>query len=136
MKKNTLFDNYINDSLTDSEYEELMEKLQDDEIAEKFTNYLIETQLILNAASNITSVAPSVAPEIKETTFKTVSWKILFLAASIILGLFLLIPQKQQFEVIASTSSTFKSGQFITTKSFLLTYKKIGVGKSSESNLP
>ena len=116
MKKNTLFDNYINDSLTDSEYEELMEKLQDDEIAEKFTNYLIETQLILNAASNITSVAPSVAPEIKETTFKTVSWKILFLAASIILGLFLLIPQKQQFEVIASTSSTFKSGQFINNK--------------------
>ena len=35
MKKNTLFDNYINDSLTDSEYEELMESMLH-KVAKKF----------------------------------------------------------------------------------------------------
>ena len=108
MKRNELFDNFLNDSLTDKEHDELINRLQEDENSEKFVNYIIETNLMINAAENASQNSSN--PKKKSPILFIIG----AVAAILLISFLILIPKTQNFEIVSSTFANFSEGQTIT----------------------
>ena len=108
MKKHELYDKYITDTLSDEEEKELLERLEDEETADQFAEYIIETNMILSAAEDVQFVVPKKKAPIK--------WILLAAAACLVFGIVLFQNQRVTFEVIASTSKEFSKGAIIQSK--------------------
>ena len=108
MKKHELYDKYITDTLSDEEEKELLVRLEDEETADQFAEYIIETNMILSAAEDVQFVVPKKKAPIK--------WILLAAAACLVFGIVLFQNQKVTFEVIASTSKEFSKGSIIQSE--------------------
>ncbi|MCM8540073.1 MAG: FecR domain-containing protein [Lentisphaeraceae bacterium] len=114
MSKHELYDKFLTDSLNEEEEKELLKILEDDEKSEKFTNYIIETNMMVSAAENC-----------KTAEFQTQKSKAevrslyMIAAAMIALGLFLYFkPVQKSYEIISSNIELYENGSFTDEKVF------------------
>lgn len=114
MSNHELYDKFLTGSLSEKEEKELVSILEDDEKSEKFTRYIIETNMMISAAENCESA------ELQTSGPKTKTRTIMMIAAAMIaLGLFILFkPAESSFEVISSNISQYENGSFTDDKSF------------------
>lgn len=114
MSRHDLYDKFLTDSLSEEEEIELLKILEDDEKSEKFTNYIIETNMMVSAAENCETSE-------KQTSNSKAEVRSLYMiaAAMIALGLFIYFkPVQNSYEVISSNISQFKTGAYTDEKSF------------------
>ena len=116
MSKHNLYDKFLTDSLNEDEEKELLAILEDDEKSEKFTNYIIETNMMISAAENCESA------EIQTSRSKTeIRTLIMIAAAMITLGLFIFFKTgTPSFEIVSSNIEQYKQGTFTESKEFTI----------------
>ena len=114
MSKHDLYDKFLTDSLSETEEKELLNILEDDEKSQKFTEHIIETNMMVSAAENCESA------ETQTIRAKTEIRSIIMIAAAMIaLGLFLFFkPIKGPFEIVSSNISNYKAGSFSSDEIF------------------
>ena len=105
-----LFDKYINDELTPEEENELAKLLENSEVADELANYIIETNMMVNAALNVEA-------ETKQTSVKKFNYLYLLAAAAAIIVGFILFsrPSSAKFEIVMSSVSEFSKGTSLST---------------------
>lgn len=105
MTHQDLFDKYINDELTQEEETELVKLLENSEIADQMASYIIETNMMVNAALNIEA-------DDRQVPAKKFNFIYLMAAAAAIIVGFIMLnrPPSIQYEVVISSNSQFEQG--------------------------
>ena len=126
-----LYDKFLTDSLNESEEKELLEVLSDEEKANEFTEYIIETNMMVSSAENIEALKK------QNTKSRTENRLILMIAAAmIILGLLLYFqPQKFAYTVAASTSNQFSKGQTLNEETIQIEQGQLSLISSSGNEI-
>lgn len=116
MKKNDLYDKFLTDSLNENEEQALLEILEDEQKANSFTEYIIETNMMVSAAENINSASTQI-----ENSRSEIRSVIFIAAAMIVLGFILFFSSsKESFTVSASNVAALPEGtEFINKKIYL-----------------
>ncbi|MCM8530211.1 MAG: FecR family protein, partial [Lentisphaeraceae bacterium] len=112
MSKHELYNKYLNDSLSEAEEEELIKILNDDEKSQSFTNYIVETNMMVSAAEN----CELLDRQVSKSTLRIFT----AIAAAFVLVFLIFKPNSTSFEVVSSDFRTYKKGTYIDTDSIIV----------------
>ncbi|MCM8535052.1 MAG: FecR family protein [Lentisphaeraceae bacterium] len=128
MSKHDLYDKYLNGLLSEAEEKELIQILEDDEKSQSFTNYLVETNMMVSAAENCESF-------VRQTSKKKTHSLVVIMAAMVAISLFIVFrPTENSFEVVASSISKYKQGTILNDTSVSIGEGRLTLKDSTGNN--
>jgi len=131
MKKHDLYDKFLTDTLSENEEKELLEVLKDEKKADSFTEYIIETNMMVSAAENIDSATIQISKSKSE-----IRSIVLIAAAMITLGFILFFTSfKDSFEVISSDVVNVTEGSEFIDKRIEFTEGEITLRSSNGDHI-